>query len=256
MSGEVITSRQNPLCAHFRKLASSRAYREECGEFLCDSPKLLSEAARWGAALCAVACTRRELLPDTLPEDVRLVQVSEGVMEAVSPMKTPQGVVFSCKLPPPMDVGFLAPARYLLLEGVQDPGNVGTILRTANAFGWEVILLDGCADLYNPKTVRAAMGVHFRSDILCISLERAAELVRGSGLPLYATALREETADIRRADLSRCAVIIGSEGRGVSQAALALCDATVKIPMEPCCESLNAAIAAGIVLWEGYRECE
>ena len=253
MREEVVTSRQNPLCARFRKLAASRTFREETGEFLCDSPKLLAEAAKWGAALCAVAYTKRELLPEGLPVDVRLVQVSESVMESVSPAKTPQGVVFSCKLPPPPDVERLGPGRYLLLEGVQDPGNVGTVLRTANAFGWEVFLLEGCADLYSPKTVRAAMGVHFRSKTVCTSLERAAALVKSSGLPLYAAALGEDTADIRQADLSNCAVIIGSEGRGVSSRALALCGATVKIPMESCCESLNAAVAAGIVLWEGYR---
>ena len=254
MREEIVTSRQNPLCVRFRKLAASRAFREEAGEFLCDSPKLLAEAAKWGAPLCTVAYTRRELLPDGLPGGVRLVQVSESVMEAISPAKTPQGVVFSCKIPPPLDVEWLSPGHYLLLEGVQDPGNVGTVLRSANAFGWEVFLLEGCADLYSPKTLRSAMGVHFRSEVACTTLERAAALARASGLPLYAAALGENTLDIRQADLSNCAVIIGSEGRGVSSRALELCTATVKIPMEPCCESLNAAVAAGIVLWEGYRK--
>ena len=253
MSGEYIASRSNPLCVHLKKLAADRAYREERGEFLCDSPKLLGEAARWGAAVSAVVYTRPELLPKGLPGGIRLVEVSESVMQAVSPMKTPQGVVFSCRMPPEPEAEYLAPARYLLLEGVQDPGNVGTILRTADAFGWECILLEGCADLYSPKTLRAAMGVHFRSEVQRMPLERAAELVCGSGLPLYATALREETVDIRRADLSQCAVLIGSEGRGVSARALELCTGTLKIPMEPCCESLNAAVAAAVVLWEGYR---
>lgn len=253
MREEVITSRQNPLCVHFRKLAASRAYREESGEFLCDSPKLLAEAVKWGTPLVAVACTQPELLPEGMPEGVRLVQVSQSVMEAISPAKTPQGVVFSCKLPPPSEVEWLGPGRYLLLEGVQDPGNVGAILRSANAFDWEVFLLEGCADLYSPKTLRSAMGVQFRSEIVCTTLERAAALVKASGLPLYAAALGEETVDLRQADLSDCAVIIGSEGRGVSDRALSLCSACVKIPMEPCCESLNAAVAAGIVLWEGYR---
>ena len=253
MREEVITSRQNPLCARFRKLAADRAFREETGEFLCDSPKLLAEAAKWGAPLCTVAYTRRELLPDGLRGDVRLVRVSEGVMEAISPAKTPQGVVFSCKLPTALEAEYLAPARYLLLEGVQDPGNVGTILRTANAFGWEVFLLEGCADPYSPKTVRAAMGVHFRSEIVCTCLERAAALVKASGLPLYAAALGEDV-DIRQTDLSNCAVIIGSEGRGVSGAALALCEKTVKIPMSPRCESLNAAVAASVILWEMARD--
>lgn len=252
MREEVITSRSNPLCAHFKKLASSRAYRAEWEEYLCDSPKLLEEAVKWGAAITAVLYTEGADLP-VLPDSTRMVRVNGSVMEAASPMRTPQGVVFSCKLPPALEVEYLAPARYLLLEGVQDPGNVGTILRTANAFGWEAVLLEGCADLYSPKTVRAAMGVHFRSCISQMSLERAAGLVRDAGLPLYAAALRGDTRDVREMDLSQCAVIIGSEGRGVSARALELCTGTLKIPMEPCCESLNAAVAAGIVLWEGYQ---
>ena len=116
------------------------------------------------------------------------------------------------------------------------------------------MLLPGCADLYNPKTIRAGMGVHFRQVIYCCALERAAELVRAAGLPLYATALSENTADVRDVDLSRCAVVIGSEGRGISPEALALCDKTLKIPMNSTCESLNAAVAAAVVLWEGARE--
>lgn len=249
---ERITSRANPLCAHFRKLASSRAYREETGEFLCDSPKLLVEASRWGAGVTAVLHTP-EAEVSGVPAGARLAEVPEGVMRAVSPMETPQGVVFSCRLGDCRPPAELEPGRYLLLDGVQDPGNVGTILRTADAFGWTAFLLPGCADLYNPKTVRAAMGVHFRRKIFQATLEEAAALVRAAGLPLYATALRQDTADVRQVDLRRCAVVIGSEGRGVSPAALALCGGTVKIPMRDTCESLNAAAAAAVVLWEGAR---
>lgn len=249
---ERITSRANPLCTHFRKLASSRAYREETGEFLCDSPKLLGEASLWSAGVTAVLYTG-EADVSGAPAGARLAEVTESVMRAVSPMETPQGVVFSCRLGDCRPPAELEPGRYLLLDGVQDPGNVGTILRTADAFGWTVFLLPGCADLYNPKTVRAAMGVHFRRTVFQASLEEAAALVRAAGLPLYAAALREDTADVRRTDLGRCAVIIGSEGRGVSPAALALCDGTVKIPMSDTCESLNAAAAAAVVLWEGAR---
>ena len=97
------------------------------------------------------------------------------------------------------------------------------------------------------------MGVHFRSAVYRDTLDHAAALVKAAGLPLYAAALAEDTMDLRQADLRRCAVMIGSEGRGVSQAALALCDRTVKIPMSKTCESLNAAAAAAVVLWEGAR---
>lgn len=249
---ETITSRSNPLCTHFRKLVSSRGYREETGEFLCDSPKLLGEASLWGAPVTAVLYTRGADVSG-VPAGARLAEVTESVMRSVSPMETPQGVVFSCRLGDRRLPAELKPGRYLLLDGVQDPGNVGTILRTADAFGWTVFLLPGCADLYNPKTVRSAMGVHFRRAAYQASLEEAAALVRSAGLPLYAAALRQDTADVRRVDLRRCAVIIGSEGRGVSPAALALCDGTVKIPMRGTCESLNAAAAAAVVLWEGAR---
>lgn len=258
---ETITSRTNPLCTHFRKLASSRAYREETGEFLCDSPKLLTEAKLWGASITALLYTAGAQLEDP-PETygaARTVQVSESVMKAVSPMETPQGVVFSCRAmghepPRTLEPDAYGRRRYLLLDGVQDPGNVGTMLRTADAFGWTVFLLPGCADVYNPKTLRAAMGVHFRSVIYRDTLAHAAALVREARLPLYAAALAEDTLDLRQADLRRCAVIIGSEGRGVSPEALALCGRTIKIPMDRTCESLNAAAAAAVVLWEGARE--
>ena len=257
---ETITSRANPLCAHLRRLASSRAYREETGEFLCDSPKLLSEAELWGTPITALLYTEGAALaldPESYGA-VRTVRVSESVMRAVSPMEAPQGVVFTCRAmdhapPEALTADRYGRQRYLLLDGVQDPGNVGTMLRTADAFGWTVFLLPGCADLYNPKTLRAAMGVHFRSVICRDTLAHAAALVRAAGLPLYAAALGEDTADVRALDLRRCAVIVGSEGRGVSGEALALCDRRLKIPMDSTCESLNAAAAAAVLLWEGAR---
>ena len=249
---EIITSRTNPLCTHFHKLASSRSYRERSGECLCDSPKLLKEAELWGQTVTAVLYTEGVELPP-LSGPARVVRVTESVMRSVSPMETPQGVVFSCLMGKTDPPEHLESGRYLLLDGVQDPGNVGTILRTADAFGWTVVLLPGCADLYNPKTLRAGMGVQFRRVSHVCSLEQAAELVKGAGLPLYATALMEDTADVRDVDLSACAVVIGSEGRGISKEALALCDRAVKIPMRDTCESLNAAVAAAVVLWEGAR---
>ncbi|MCI9578848.1 MAG: RNA methyltransferase [Oscillibacter sp.] len=256
---ERITSRTNPLCVHLRKLASSRSYREETGEFLCDSPKLLREAAQWGAPVRTLLYTEGTELPRELEGRVsRAAQVSESVMRSVSPMETPQGVVFSCRFPgggPPerLEPDARGRMRYLVLDGVQDPGNVGTILRTADAFGAAVILLPGCADLYNPKTVRAGMGVHFRSVIHRCTLEELTALLRAADLPLYGAALREDTADVREADLRRCAMAVGSEGRGLSAAVLAACDRTIRIPMDPRCESLNAASAASVLLWEAAR---
>lgn len=250
---ERITSRANSLCVHFRKLASSRSYRQETGEFLCDSPKLLHEALLWKAEIKAVLYTEGVTLPELDTAGVRAAEVSESVMRSVSPMETPQGVVFSCKtcqnaLPEKISQG-----RCLVLDGIQDPGNVGTILRTADAFDCGgIFLLPGCADLYNPKTLRAAMGVHFRRALYPCTLNELTGLL--GSVPMYAAALGENTVDVRQVDLTNAAIVIGSEGRGVSPEVLAVCQKTLKIPMSGRCESLNAAVAAAVLLWEGWRQ--
>lgn len=250
---EHITSRANPLLVHIRKLASSRSYRRETGEFLGDGVKLLEEAARFGAELTAVVFTAGAALPELRP-DVRLVEVPGDVMKSISPMEAPQGALFTARCPEEAPPEMLAGRRYLALEGVQDPGNVGTILRTAGAFEADgVFLLPGCADLWNHKTVRSSMGAVFRCPVWNCGLEDLAALAKKAGLPLIGSALRADTADVRETDLGRGILLVGSEGRGLSEQALALCGRTVRIPMGTNCESLNAAAAAAILLWEGYR---
>ena len=251
---ETITSRTNPLCTHLRKLAASASYRRSCGEFLCDSPKLLEEALLWGADLHTVVCTDPSALP-ALPEAVRCVQVPPDLMKSISPAQTPQGVLAVCGLPDQALPETLEGRRYAVLDGVQDPGNVGTILRTADAFHSDgLFLVNACADLYNPKTVRASMGAVFRCPVWACTLSALRGLLTKSGLPLYGAALRADTVDARQADFARCAVAIGSEGKGLSQEVLEACDLTVKIPMSDHCESLNAAAAAAVLLWEAARD--
>lgn len=253
MERERITSRSNPLVARVKKLNSKRAQRREEGVFCGEGPKLLGEAIKWGAALETVICGEGVTLPE-LPCQTRVVEVPADLLTAMADTETPQGVIFICK-GKRLDIPDELPGkRYLLLDGVQDPGNVGTIWRTADAFGADgLILCGGCADPWSPKTVRATMGAIFRLPVYEADLEQAAAKLADAGVPLYATALREDTADARQVDWSRAAVIIGSEGRGVSPLALDLCEKTVKIPMVERCESLNAAVAASVVLWEMAR---
>lgn len=250
---ERITSRQNPLMTRVRKLASSRSFRRKEGEFLCDGLKLLEEALKWHAPLSVVIGSEGVKLPE-LPAGVRAAEVPEDVMKSISPMEAPQGALMLCRMPALALPERLEGKRYLVLDGVQDPGNVGTIWRTADAFGADgLILLRGCADPFNPKTVRAAMGAAFRLPVWEAEADALFERLSTAGIPLYATALREDTAELGKIGLERCAVVIGSEGKGVSEAVLEQCAQTIKIPMEDTCESLNAAMAAGVVLWEMYR---
>lgn len=254
MNAEIITSRHNALLTHLRKLAASRAYREESGEYLGDSTKLLGEALRWGAPLRTVLLSEGTEAPP-LPEGVRLAYVSGELMRSVSPAETPQGALFTAALRRPPLPERLDVSRCLVLDGVQDPGNVGTILRTADAFDCgAVLLVNACADLYNPKTVRATMGAVFRQRVWTCTGAELGALLKRSGLPLCGAALRGDSVPPQKLDLSRCAVAVGSEGRGLSAEVLALCEKTVTIPMSPRCESLNAAVAAAVLLWEAARQ--
>ena len=248
---EQITSRQNPLVQQIRKLNHDRKARRELGLFPGEGPKLLAEAVKAGVPLEAVVTAPGVEVP--CPEGVRRVEVPRDLLESLRDTRTPQGVLFLARLPDTAPPRPLPGERYLVLDGVQDPGNVGTIWRTADALGADgLILVNGCADPFSPKTVRSTMGACFRLPVYEARGEELPGLLAETGLPLYATALREDTVDIKTAQLERCAVIIGSEGRGVSRELLEASARTVKIPMRARCESLNAAVAAAIVLWEAW----
>ena len=149
-----ITSRKNPYLQQVRKLLSSRKEREVAGLFVADGTKLLQEAVRYFPGLDTVILS--DGVEVEVPGHVRVLRVPGDVMESISPMAAPQGAVFVCRLPEKK--AFRSCAPMLLLDGIQDPGNLGTILRTADAMNISVALLEGCADPYSHKVVRASMG--------------------------------------------------------------------------------------------------
>ena len=241
-----ITSRKNPLLQQVKKLLSSRKAREEAGLFVSDGTKLLAEAVKYDPGLDTVILS--EGVEAQVPENVRLVRVPGDVMESISPMASPQGALFLCKLPEKK--AFVPVPGMLLLDGIQDPGNIGTILRTADALDIPVALLEGCADPYSHKVVRSSMGAVFRTDIIQTTWAEAKEACAAAGIAVGVTALSERAKDLRQADLKNMAVVIGSEGQGVRQEILNSAGAELIIPMNPHCESLNAAVAATIVMWQ------
>jgi len=169
-------------------------------------------------------------------------------MASISPMEAPQGALFLCRLPE--KTAFTPRPGMLLLDGLQDPGNLGTILRTADALDIPVALLEGCADPYSHKVVRASMGAVFRTPVIQTTWEEARNACRGAEIPIAVTALTDTASDIREANLRDMAVIIGSEGRGARPQVLEDADRALIIPMNPRCESLNAAVAATIAMWQ------
>ena len=142
----------------------------------------------------------------------------------------------------------------IILENVQDPGNIGTVIRTANAFGiGSVVLAGSCADHYSIKAVRASMGAVFRQRVDIVQIADLRSFAGSNSLRLYAAALSEKAVDIRSIDCKGCAIAVGNEGGGLSSELMEICEGKVIIPMTLHAESLNAAVAASILMWEMRR---
>ncbi len=241
-----ITARKNPLLQQVKKLFSSRKERQTAGLFAADGTKLLQEAVRFYPGLDTVILS--DGIEAEVPEHVRLVRVPCDVMESISPMAAPQGAVFLCRLPQPKPLTVAAPM--LLLDGIQDPGNLGTILRTADAMNVPVVLMEGCADPYSHKVVRASMGAVLRTQPTIASWDDVKKALDENSIPVAVTALSDRAVDIRSAALEKMAVVIGSEGQGVRREIMEAAEHQLIIPMNAHCESLNAAVATAIVLWQ------
>ena len=246
MTEQRITSRKNPLLQQVKKLLSSKKAREEAGLFVADGTKLLQEAITYFPGLDTVILS--DGVEAQVPETVRVIRVPGDVMESISPMQSPQGALFLCRLPEKKP--FMPVPGMLLLDGIQDPGNIGTILRTADALDIPVALLEGCADPWSHKVVRSSMGAVFRCPVIQTDWETVKKACGEAGISIGVTALSDRAKDLRQSDLKSMAVVIGSEGQGVRQEILANADAELIIPMNPHCESLNAAVAATIVMWQ------
>ena len=244
---ERITSRKNPLIRELRQLGKDAEARKKAGMFLCDGEKLLSEAVQNGAEIRHILFREGKEL--SVPKGVSAYTATDEVFTFASPLVNSPGPLFTVSFgsSDPDTV----PDSVLVLENVQDPGNVGTVLRTAAAFGCGLVVLTGnCADPYNPKTVRASMGALFRQRMSMLSLPELMERLHRWDLKLYGAALDADSVDVRGVSLRRAAVAVGNEGAGLSDKLLDLCDKKIVIPMTPGSESLNAAVAASVLMWE------
>ena len=248
---ENITSRSNPVCVHMRKLGKSKSYREEHEQFLCEGKKILEEALKCGIDIDIILTT--ESLEYSFPESTYIYLTHDIIIDSISPLQTSQGLLFVCRFPRKIESD-LHTGIHLLLDNIQDPGNVGTIIRSALAFGIDsVILTEGSADIYNPKTLRASMGAIFKQDISKKNLSELTELKK-KGVRFIGTSSDGTSLDIKSADLNNSLIILGNEGQGISKKLLSLCDEIVTIPVSPDCESINVAVAASIIMWESIRD--
>lgn len=244
---EKITSRQNPSVKYVRALAKDKALRREKGEFVCDGEKLLREAIAENMEIPLVLAS--ESAAEKLPEipGAKVYVAEQDVLDSVTTLKSAQDIIFTCKM---KKADVKGSGNAILLDRLQDTGNLGTIIRTADAFGIGVIYEDGCADIYNPKTVRSAMGSLFRVPIISVDFTELIPRMRAQGMKVYASELYGDVRMLSDTELKDAAVIIGNEGNGVRREVAALADASVIIPMRGGAESLNAAVAASIFMYK------
>ena len=251
-----ILSVHNPTVQSLRALQKARG-RREAGLFIAEGSKLVMEALT--LRLCRTLLVQADRLAQhgALVEAATLagcevLSVSPAVMQAVCETKTPQGV--ACAAAIPALEGELTGRLLVALDGVQDPGNVGTIVRTADAAGFDGVLMSAeCADLYSPKALRSTMGSALRMRVLRTDdLPGALREMKARGYAVAATELGGEDF-YAHCPRERAVLVIGSEGHGVSESVRALATHHLALPMRGGAESLNAAVAAGIMMYEMAR---
>lgn len=264
-----LTSRKNETVLLAASL-SEKKQRRKTASFCFEGAKLLGEALTSGVTLRAVFATEKaraqyaDLLAG-IPDSVRKYAVTDEVYRKFSEENAPQGIFcIAEELDKSVKITTIymqdqndPSQRMLLCDGMRDPGNVGTVIRCAAAMGvGRLVFSSDCADLYHPKTVRGAMGALFRQHIdLTDDMEAYVRSLREGGRRVFAAALRDDAKTLGTFPLlpTDC-FLVGNEGHGLSDALCSVCDGAVKIPMEPGNESYNAAMAATLLMWEGYRQ--
>ena len=247
---EHLTSLKNPKVQSWRSL-KDRKGRKETGCFLVEGRKMVEEALRSAFPVEAVLVDESRLEELYLPGNVPVYALPEHVLAAVCDTKTPQGVAAVVRMTNNAALG----SRLVALDGVQDPGNVGTIIRTADAAGLDGVLLSAqCADAFSPKVLRATMGSVFRMGIR-VTEDLPGELTRlkEAGFSVLSSQLDGTPFYEREPVGERFCLVIGSEGNGVTPEVQQVATHRVKLPMRGGAESLNAAVAAGIMMYELMR---
>ncbi len=252
-----IISKDNEKIKQFVKLASSVKARRDAGMFVAETPKLVLDIAQSSAQVQDVFYTQEALQKHPAIEDILANHyiIAPAVEQKIAGQKTPSGVYATVKMPTAQPFLPTANEKYIFLEDVQDPANVGTILRTAVAFGFQGAVLTGaCADPFSQKALRASMGAALKLPLYFTgNLQQEIEAAQNAGVTVVATALQNAQPMTTFAPKSGIAVCIGNEGNGLSEKTIEMADVRLYIPMEDNVESLNAAAAATIFMWH-FRE--
>lgn len=260
---EKIASKENRQVKYAAKLAESSRFRKEEGMFFLEGARLCADAHESGMEIFQFFATAQsmqkyeKLAAPCAAAAHKSYEITREVSSRLSDTQSPQGIFCICKMldKPPRWNTIKVKGLYLALENVQDPANLGAVARTGEALGVDGLLVSAGCDRYNPKALRASMGALFRLPLTEVQdLRETLGFARESGLKTLACVPDRTAQPINRIDFSSGAVaVIGNEGAGLTADTISACDSKVTIPMRGRAESLNASMAAGIVLWEMLR---
>lgn len=240
----VITSKDNPCIKYVKKLYK-KSFRDEAGLFLAEGDRLVSDAAKSGAVIESLFVTEKYSGVSIVAENV--YTVCDRVMEYICDTSTPQGILAVIRKQSYSKADISEPA--VICDRVSDPGNLGTIIRTADAAGFgSVVVLPGCADAFSPKVVRASMGSVFHIPVIECDFEDI------SGMNLLCADLNNSSYIYEFDFKQPFGVVIGNEANGVSKDIMNACDYRIKIPMPGKSESLNAAVSFSVIAFEALRQ--
>jgi RNA methyltransferase, TrmH family len=254
MGEDVISSRANARVKQLRGAFGGQA-RLSGGMVAIEGDHLLEEALRSGMVLKTVFVSERRVVPEMVPRGVETLRVSEEVFESVVETRSPQGVA-ALMVPPVFEIEDLLQGTPLILiaVGLQDPGNLGTLVRSAEAFGATgVVTTPGTVSAWNQKALRASVGSVFRVPVVSATADEVSGL-KARGVRLLAAVGSDDVAAQDVDFGGGCAVMIGNEGAGLGAEWIAMADGLVTIPCPGPVESLNAAVAGSLLLYEASRQ--
>lgn len=254
----IIISKDNPVIKLYQKLSSSKKERFQYGLFVLEGLRIVEDTLREDSGIKNLILTKQayekysQVLFQADLRDTRTVVISNELGNKIASTDTTQGVFAICSIPVRKNIDFRENGRYIVLYGLQDPGNVGMIIRTADALGIDGVILSGCCDLYSPKVIRSTMGSVFRMNTMIENnTENLFGMLESNGVLTSASVIDKDAVNINDCKFDgKQAVFIGNEGNGLPHEIALRCNRRVTIRMNGSINSLNAAMAAGILMWE------
>jgi len=255
---EIIKSKDNPVIKLYQKLSSQKKERLLYGLFVLEGLRIVQDAVKENAKINHLLVTVNALdkfkseFSQVDLKDTKVIVISNELGNKISQTEKTQGIFAICSIPQYKEISLEENGKYVILHELQDPGNVGMIIRTADALGINGIIMCNSCDLYSPKVIRSTMGSVFRMNIYVLNDgDLLFDLLTKWNIRTYATVIDKDAVNVKNCDFTGgCGVFIGNEGNGLPADVAERCDYKVTIPMNGTINSLNAAMAAGILMWE------